>query len=288
MKIRYQVIILSILIGFVACKSDEEKSVTRLNISGVYPHLAYYNDEGSECGTGAVVPWAGCLWVISYGSSNPYGSSDKLYQITPDLQQAVRPESVGGTHANRMIHKETNQLFIGAYAIDDKGAVRVISLEKAPGRHTGFARHLYQPETKLYLASMEKGFYEVDANTLQTTTLYKNCSTWVQSGFDPQTNYPEAPLLGEHGKGLYSGQGVLVYSNNGEPGERALQQFDVESGSLSEWDGKEWKLVRRNQFTEVTGPGCIYGNANPATDPIWVNGWDHKSVLLGVRDQGKW
>ena len=36
------------------------------SISGVYPHLAMYNDEG-ECGTGAVVPWAGDLWVITYG-----------------------------------------------------------------------------------------------------------------------------------------------------------------------------------------------------------------------------
>ena len=29
-------------------------------VSGVYPSLAYCNEEG-ECGTGAVVPWAGSL-----------------------------------------------------------------------------------------------------------------------------------------------------------------------------------------------------------------------------------
>jgi hypothetical protein len=55
-------------------------------------------------------------------------------------------------------------------------------------------------------------------------------------------------------------------------------------GALYEWDGKDWTLVRRNQFVEVTGPGCIYGNKNPDTDPIWATGWDHKSVLLGVRN----
>jgi hypothetical protein len=71
--------------------------------SGVYPSLATFNNEG-ECGTGAVVPWADRLWVISYGPHLPYGSSDKLYEITPDLQLVVRPESVGGTPANRMIH----------------------------------------------------------------------------------------------------------------------------------------------------------------------------------------
>ena len=36
-------------------------------VSGVYPHLATYNNEG-ECGTGAVVPWAARLWVISWAS----------------------------------------------------------------------------------------------------------------------------------------------------------------------------------------------------------------------------
>jgi hypothetical protein len=81
-------------------------------ISGIYPHLAMFNDEG-ECGTGAVVPWADRLWVITYGPHLPFGSSDKLYEITPDLKQVVRPESIGGTPANRMIHRETQQLLIG-------------------------------------------------------------------------------------------------------------------------------------------------------------------------------
>ncbi|MDR1170985.1 MAG: hypothetical protein LBL24_00870 [Bacteroidales bacterium] len=187
-----------------------------------------------------------------------------------------------------MIHKETNQLFIGSYAIDDKGNVRVISLKDAPGRYTGYARHLFQPESMLYIGTMEEGFYEVDAHTLQTVTLYRDGNVQNIQADDTRSNHPNALLPGAHGKGLYSGQGVMVYSNNGETGQEALHKFNVESGSLSEWDGKDWKLVRRNQFTEVTGPGGIYGNPNPAADPLWVNGWDHKSVLLGVRDQGKW
>src|SRR5512138_875225 len=80
-----------------------------VSVSGIYPHLAMFNDE-SECGTGAVVPWAGRLWAISYGPHLPYGSSDKLYEITRGLRQIIRPESVGGTHANRMIHRESRQL----------------------------------------------------------------------------------------------------------------------------------------------------------------------------------
>ena len=39
-------------------------SAKPLEFSGIYPHLAQFNNEG-ECGTGAVVPWAGRLWTIS-------------------------------------------------------------------------------------------------------------------------------------------------------------------------------------------------------------------------------
>ena len=46
----------------------------RLCISGVYPHMAYWNDEG-ECGTGAVVPWAGKLWAVTYGPHCVFESS---------------------------------------------------------------------------------------------------------------------------------------------------------------------------------------------------------------------
>jgi hypothetical protein len=73
--------------------ADEPKQV-----SGIYPPLAMFNDAG-ECGTGAVVVWAERLWAITYSPHEPHGSSDKLYEITPELKQIIRPESVGGTHA---------------------------------------------------------------------------------------------------------------------------------------------------------------------------------------------
>jgi hypothetical protein len=275
-------------LSLVACKSSEQSAADKpLSFSGVYPHLAYYNNEG-ECGTGAVVPWADRLWVITYGPHLPFGSSDKLYEITPDLQQIVRPESVGGTPADRMIHEESNQLFIGPYAIDKDRNVRVIPYTEAPGRYTGLARHLTEPSSKLYIATMEEGFYEVDVNTLETKMLYEDINVRREKGDDISTNQPGSLLPGAHGKGAYSGQGVLVYSNNGEAVKEALTDFDIESGVLAEWNGSEWKAVRRNQFVEVTGPGGIYGNKNPATDPIWATGWDHKSVLVGVRDPQKW
>lgn len=265
-------------IGFTQPGSNEFKS-----ISGIYPHLAMYNNE-AECGTGAVVPWAGRLWAITYGPHLPFGSSDKLYEITPDLKQVVREESIGGTPANRMVHPESNQLFIGPYAIDSTGDVRVVPYTDMPGRLTGNARHLTDPADRIYYGTMEEGFYDVDVHTHKPTWLYTD-----EGVEDAKTRgVPRANLTGWHGKGLYSGQGVLVYSNNGERGQRALEEFDAPSGGLHEWDGKSWKMIRRNQFTEITGPGGIYGNRNSETDPIWTVGWDHRSLLLGVRDHGTW
>ena len=97
---------------FPAAGWAQPQSADVKSISGIYPHLAMYNDEG-ECGTGALVPWAGKLWAVTYGPHLPFGSSDKLYEITSDLKRVVRKESIGGTAANRMIHPESKQLFIG-------------------------------------------------------------------------------------------------------------------------------------------------------------------------------
>lgn len=279
----------TVVLFLLSCRYSEQNDPAKkpVNFSGVYPHLAYYNNEG-ECGTGAVVPWADRLWVVTYGPHLPLGSSDKLYEITPDLRLTTRPESAGGTPADRMIHRESNQLFIGPYAIDADGNVRTIPYKDAPGRYTGLARHLTDPEEKIYIATMEEGFYEVDVNTLQTTMLYEDGNVKHEKGDDISVNQPGSLLPGAHGKGVYSGLGVMVYSNNGEAVKQALKQFDIQSGVLAEWHGADWKVVRRNQFVEVTGPGGIYGNPNPETDPIWVTGWDHKSVLVGVRDPDKW
>ena len=288
MKILYKNSAVSLLLICLACFNliGQKESVFP-SYSGIYPHLAYYNNEG-ECGTGAVVPWAGRLWVISYGPHLPFGSSDKLYEITPDLQRIIRPESVGGTPANRMIHKESNQLFIGPYAIDANRSVRTIPYAQAPGRYTGLARDLKDPQNKILIATMEEGFYELDVKTLSTKLLYQDGNVREKKKEDISNNFSGQLLPGAHGKGVYSGQGVMVYSNNGESGSQALKQFDIEAGVLAEWNGKDWKVIRRNQFVEVTGPGSINGNKNPDTDPIWATGWDHKSVILGVRDSGKW
>lgn len=250
------------------------------NISGIYPSLSFFNDEG-ECGTGAVVPWAGSLWAVTYAPHSPKGSSDKLYQISPDLKLTVREESTGGTPANRMIHEESGQLFIGPYAIGKNAEVRTIPYSKMFGRPTGNARHLTDPAGKIYYATMEEGIYEVDVKTLEVTELFAD---------EQKKEGRHAALPGYHGKGLYSGHGRLIYANNGDHAAEALKRPDVPSGVLASWDGKseKFEIIRRNQFTEVTGPGGIRGNKNPDKDPIWAMGWDHRSLILMLLDGGKW
>lgn len=257
------------------------------NISGIYPSLAMFNNEG-ECGTGAVVPWADRLWVITYGPHLPFGSSDKLYEITPELKQIVRPESVGGTPANRMIHDESQQLFIGPYVIDAQRKVRVIPPSIMPGRLTGNARHLTDPAGKIYYATMEEGLYEVDVKTLAVKNFIRD-GNGIKKDFKVETPLSklDSQLPGYHGKGLYSSQGRVIYANNGDRDKRVLTDPTTPSGALGEWTGSgDWQLVRRNQFTEVTGPGGIHGSDPNA--PVWSIGWDAKSLILMVLDGGKW
>lgn len=250
---------------------------TPIKISGRYPHLAMFNSNG-ECGTGAVVPWAGSLWVITYAPHAVHGSNDKLYEIDTNLKQTIRPESVGGTPANRMIHKESNQLNIGAYFIDKDRNVRAISPGKMPGRLTATARHLTDPANKLYIFDMEGMLYDVDVKSLAVTRLFARAAE------------------GAHGKGAYTGQGRLVVGNNGEKIENKAKPAaadepgtkDAErAGALAEFDGKTWRLEERRQFTDVTGPGGIYGSPDD-NSPIWALGWDRRSVMLKLLDGGEW
>ena len=238
-----------------------------VNISGVYPHLAVFSNEG-EIGMGAVMPWAGKLWFVTYPPRFPNGSADKLWMVDTNLVLTAHPASVGCTDANRLVHRESQQLNIGHYLIDASGSVRAISPSVMPGRLTGSARHLNDPTNKIYIATMEEGLYELDVNTLAVTQLYEDINSGGPVGV-------KANLPGQHGKGLYSSQGRVVYSNNGS------------GGSLSSWDGTNWTVIESNKFTEVTGPGGVWGN-DPTDDRLWAVGWDARSVILRLLQNGVW
>jgi hypothetical protein len=283
--------VISIICMALATELDAASQATQIpspiQYSGVYPHLAFFGNDG-ECGTGAVVPWAGRLWAVTYAPHKPKGSAEKLYEINESLELAIRPESIGGTPANRMIHGESQQLFIGPYAIDRQRKVRAIPYHKMPGRPTGNARHLTDPSNKIYYATMEEGFYEVNVHSLQVKTLYPDAHVASELQGADYSLAGGGLLPGYHGKGLYSGQGRLVYANNGEKSQEALRKPFTSSGCLADWNGRDWNIVRRNQFTEVTGPGGIYGNEHAGTDPIWSIGWDHRSLILMLLDNHQW
>ncbi|MCA9084592.1 MAG: hypothetical protein KDA81_11080, partial [Planctomycetaceae bacterium] len=216
-------------------------------------------------------------WMVNYAPHMPRGSEHKLFSVDPNLQMTVHPESVGGTPAGRMIHRESDQLLMAHYAIDRQGNVRAISPEVMPARVTAFARHLTDPENLVYVIDMEGMIYELNVHTLQSTLLFKK------------------PVPGWHGKGGYTSQGRLVVSNNGEHAAGKLDGLQVggparnedEAGVLAEWDGSTWKIVERKQFTDVTGPGGILGN-DSQDDRLWAIGWDRRSLRLKLLQDGVW
>ncbi|GAB5552715.1 MAG: hypothetical protein Sapg2KO_23060 [Saprospiraceae bacterium] len=267
------------------------------NISGVYPHLTTYTHtrtnqkqsyvpqhgapdrltEQLECGIGALAEWQGKLYMINYGAHQPHGSEHSLYIIDENLNMEVFPGSVGGTPASRMVHQESNQLFLGHYVINSAGEIRVIDIKKMPGRLTAIARHLSDPENKVYYYDMEGMLYEVDVHTLEPTLL----------GDDP--------LPGWHGKGGYTSQGKLILANNGG-GIDKVDKWQVDTtgmfgpedlGVLAEFDGQNYRVIERKQFTDVTTKHGIRAVPNDQS-PLWSMGWDKRSLRLKVLDQGEW
>lgn len=230
-----------------------------LCISGIYPSLAALSQAKTECGIGAVVPWAGSLWFITYPAH--YGDG-RLFQVTPDLKLIQRPESNGGTHAGRLIHRESNQLVIGSYVIDANAKVRPYTIQ---ARVTAIMRHLTDPKNRVWVLDMEGSLLDLNVQTLEVKKLFQ-----VQ----------ERGVTGTHAKGGYTGQGRVVIANNGK------------GGALAEWDGKseKWTLVEHKKFCEVTGPGGILGAPDDQSpdQPIWSTGWDERSLILKVLDRGSW
>ena len=281
---------------FIEKEGHYERISGNFNVSGIYPHLTTYTHSRTdqkqsyvtsvfdgklspqwECGIGALAEWQGKLYMVNYAAHQPHGSEHSLYIVDQDLNMEIFPASVGGTPASRMVHQESNQLFIGHYAIDSVGNIRVIDIEKMPGRLTAIARHLKDPANKVYYYDMEGMLYEVDVHTLEPTLL----------GDDP--------LPGWHGKGGYTAQGKLILANNGG-GRDAVDKWQVDStdmfgpeklGVLAEYDGENYRVIERKQFTDVTTKHGI--NAVPNDNsPLWSMGWDKRSLRLKVMENGQW
>jgi len=239
-------------------------------VDGVYPHLAVFSTSETECGIGAVVPWAGRLFFVTY-VAHKRGSGVGLYEISEDLQLRMRPESVIGTHAGRMIHRESNQLFIGPYVIGGNGSVRLVRALLGE-RVTAICRHLADGPNKVYALAMEGGFYEVNVRTLSARKIFDLKKVLDIRG-------------AAHFKGAYTAQGKVIVANNSYGA--ADSEEGRGDGRLAEWDGKSWTVLERTAFCEVTTACGVEAVPNDRS-PVFASGWDRASVILKVLAGGKW
>lgn len=240
---------------------------SELNVNGVFPQMAIMapkTGSRTEAGIGALIPWADRLWAVGY-VAHISGSGLGLYEIREDMAIRLHPESVTGTFANRMIHWGTRQAIIGPHVIDEHGTVRTIK-ELAAHRLTATARHLTDPENKVYFLTMEGLLFETDLHTLESKLLYDLIKELGIDGY-------------KHFKGAHTAHGRLVVANNSYDEKEFLGER--EAGRLAEWDGKTWTILEKNPFVEVSG------RYSP-TDPLYALGWDKRSAILRVLDRGEW
>jgi hypothetical protein len=234
-------------------------------VSGVMPDLALAADLGpprTECGVGALMPWAGRLWAVSYVSHKiGSGSGTGLYEIDADFHITKRPESYPGTYTNRFVHFESSRLFIGPHVIDADRTVHTIE-EFFGVRVCSTFRHLREPERLVYALGMEGEFFEVDVRTLE-----------VRQIADLTEVLGVSSHAAAHFKAGYCALGRVVVANN------TYDEADVVAeggdGRLAEWDGKRWTTLERTGFSEVTGRGEFAGT-------IFATGWDRASAIMKV------
>lgn len=233
-----------------------------VSISGVVPKLAVKADHvpRSETGIGALMPWAGRLWFITYvAHKKDTGGGTGLFTVDDDLQLSKHPASVVGTYANRLIHAESDQLFIGPHVIDVDGNVRTIDA-LIDTRITATCRHLSDPANKVYMLGMEGEFFEVDVATLEVTHLYDLLKELDVVG------YP-------HFKDAHTRHGRVVVVNNSYFDKDFTAGYS--EGRLAEWDGQTWSILARTQVNTL-------GSANGMGDALYAVGQDRASAILWV------
>ncbi len=215
----------------------------------------------SECGVGALMPWANALWAVTDNSHmKGTGSGLGLYRIDESLR-AERIHVHDGTHANRLIHAESNQCFIGPYVIDSGGKWRHIP-ELDEHRLTATMRHLSDPANRVYYQTMEGLLLEMDIQTLKPRVLFDLVK---------EMKLASRP----HFKGGCTAQGRVVVANNG------FYEYGEDQAGLFEFDGKTWRRLSGKPHMDVAARQNM-GNV------LFATGWDEASVLLWALVNRRW
>ena len=245
-------------------------SVQRMSISGVVPDFCVTADIDtvrSETGIGALMPWAGKLWYISYTAEGAEaGAGTGLFFIDERFSMHKHPESAVGTYANRMIHAPSDQLIIGPHIIDVKGSVRTIQGVQ-DYLLTATFEHLEDPVNRVYFLSMYGEMFEVDVHTLETRLVF---DLTEELGVVRRT---------AHFKGGHTLNARVVVASNTY--DEADFEGTTAEGRLAEWDGTAWTILERKPFCEVAGRKNM-GSVTFAT------GWDRASAILKVFAKGQW
>ncbi|MFA6245250.1 MAG: hypothetical protein WC655_30185, partial [Candidatus Hydrogenedentales bacterium] len=239
---------------------------------GISPKLTVMAEglgSDSEAGIGALLPWGGKLWAVGY-VAHIRGQGLGLYEIDEDMTMRRHPASVTGTFANRMVHWPSGQGFIGPYAIDGDGQVRMIEALKG-FRLCATIAHLTDPKNKVYFLGMEGEFWEVNVRDLSVALLFNLRDELDITGAQ------------QHFKSAYTGQGRVVVANNTYDEKEFLGER--EAGRLAEWDGKTWTILEKNPFVEVSGSA---GNPTYGGDVVLAMGWTKSSVVLRALANGEW
>jgi len=228
------------------------------------PNVGVKADTGparSESGVGALMPWAGVLWAVTYVSHKARtGSGTGLYEI--DEQLKIRQRHISnGTHANRLVHTQSQQVFIGPYAIDPRGNIRVIQ-DLLDHRLTATMTHLTDASNRVYMLSMEGAFFELDVTTLKPVQ-------WLDLVKEFGLKRPA------HFKGGHTGQGRVVVANN------TYSAWNEAQGGLAEFDGKKWNVLDMKPYMECAGRPNLGG-------AVFATGWDEASAIFQVLINGRW
>ena len=228
------------------------------------PNIGLRADSGplrSECGVGALMPWAESLWAVTYNSHmQQTGSGLGLYRID-DRLHAERVHTHDGTHANRFLHKESGQAIVGPYAIDEKGKFRFIEAFRMH-RLTATMTHLADAANRVYMQTMEGLLFEMDVQTLKASLI---CDVVKENGLKARPHF----------KGGFTGQGRVVVANNG------FYDYGEEEAGLFEYDGKRWHKISSKPHMDCAGRENM-GNV------VFCTGWDEASVLFWALVKGKW
>ncbi|SDT19454.1 hypothetical protein [Microlunatus soli] len=238
-----------------------------LNFSGIVPSVAQVGDFGpprSEIGVGSLIPWNSYLYVQNYNSHKAdSGSGVSLRRIAADLTMEVVPETLGvdGTYTNRFVHFPTSQLVLGPHVITAEHKIITID-ELVPHRLCGTARHLTDPDTRVYVLAMEGEIFELDLIDYTATQLWDlNDELGTEGEFKV------------HYKDCYTSFGRLVICSN-EYGEDEWAGRQSR-GRLAEYDGSRWTIIERLPFTAIGGRHEFGGT-------IFATGWDQASAILEV------